>query len=52
MGEGEKYNFYVQSDIKEKVLIINITPVQETRIPETLLIRLVYISCERIIATE
>ena len=26
MGEGEKYNFYVHSDIKEKVVIINITP--------------------------
>ena len=26
MGEGEKYNFYVQSDIKEKVVIIYITP--------------------------
>ena len=25
-GEGEKYNFYVHSDIKEKVVIINITP--------------------------
>ena len=25
MGEGEKYNFYVHSDIKEKVVIINIT---------------------------
>ena len=24
MGEGEKYNFYVHSDIKEKVVIINI----------------------------
>ena len=26
MGEGEKYNFIVHGDIKEKVLIINITP--------------------------
>ena len=26
MGEAEKYNFYVHSDIKEKVVIINITP--------------------------
>ena len=26
MGEGEKYNFYVHSDIKEKVVIINISP--------------------------
>ena len=26
MGEGEKYNFYVHSDIKKKVVIINITP--------------------------
>ena len=26
MGEGEKYNFYVHSDIKEKVVIINMTP--------------------------
>ena len=25
MGEGEKYDFYVHSDIKEKVVIINIT---------------------------
>ena len=29
MGEGEKYNFYVHSDIKEKVVIINITPINE-----------------------
>ena len=27
MGEGEKYNFYVHSDIKGKVVIINITPI-------------------------
>ena len=26
MGEGEKYNFYVHSDIKENFVIINITP--------------------------
>ena len=26
IGEGEKYNFYGHSDIKEKVVIINITP--------------------------
>ena len=25
MSEGEKYNFYVHSEIKEKVVIINIT---------------------------
>ena len=30
MGEGEKYNFYVHSDIKEKVVIINITPTHAT----------------------
>ena len=28
MGEREKYNFYVHSDIKEKVAIINTTPTQ------------------------
>ena len=26
MGEGEKYNFYVHSDFKEKIVIINIIP--------------------------